>query len=122
MSPPNGFGSGLANNATRREKVAILTDSLSLVSRIEAGMVLNEWVDHLTRIPADVTVTYTPGHCGIKFNEKADRLAGNAVLLEHLKMCIRAVKALKAHHCHLVLSGQYSCTYKLRTMYQITDL
>ena len=68
----------LESNTEANDSVAILTDSLSLVTRLEKGMVLEEWNTSLRRTPARITVTYVPGHCGIKHNEMADRLAGQA--------------------------------------------
>ncbi len=68
----------LEHNTDRRDKVVILTDSLSLVSKMESGVVRENWLEVIRRIVAWVTVCYIPGHSGLKWNEKADRLAGAA--------------------------------------------
>ena len=60
------------------DRVVILTDSLSLVSKIENGLIRVKWVDTIRDIAASVTVCYIPGHSGLKWNERADKLAGSA--------------------------------------------
>ena len=41
-------------------------------------MVQDSWKNIIDQITAEVVVTYIPGHCGIKYNERADHLAGIA--------------------------------------------
>ena len=65
----------LSSNSVTEDAKVVLTDSLSLVTCLQKGTVLQEWSDWLRQIPAQVTVTYIPGHCGMKY-EKANRLAG----------------------------------------------
>ena len=52
--------------------VIIVTDSQSLLRRLEAGWSPPEWHD----LDRKATWVYCPGHSGISINEKADRLAG----------------------------------------------
>ena len=74
----------ISANVVAEEKVVILTDSLSLVTRLEKGLVKRLWGEILAGLSCIVTVTYIPGHCGISFNERADRLAGKAEPFEEL--------------------------------------
>ena len=59
----------------------ILTDSVSLLQKVNNGMGSPDWnlsmVDIHLRKPLWV---YCPGHAGVKGNNRADRLAGNATL------------------------------------------
>ena len=66
------FGDALwpRTNATARDEVAILTDSPTLVWRMEKGTVQQE--------RKDCSVIYIPGYCCIQFNESADKLAREA--------------------------------------------
>ncbi len=54
-----------------------MTDSMSLVSRLEAGYE-ETWKDLLSSIRAELIVTYIPGHCGVTQNENADKLVSEA--------------------------------------------
>ena len=68
----------LVQNTTTSDYAMILTDSLSLVSRLQHGMVMGIWIPIIRRISARIELVYIPGHAGIKLNEKADKLAGKA--------------------------------------------
>ncbi len=68
----------IGHNTDRSDKVVILTDSLSLVSKMESGVVRENWLEVIRRVEASVTVCYIPGHSGLKWNEKAYKLAGSA--------------------------------------------
>ena len=75
------FGDALiwiSASTTEQDSVIVLTDSLSLVSRLEQGKVQDTWRPIIDQIEADVVAAYIPGHSGIKFNERADHLAGIA--------------------------------------------
>ena len=50
----------------------VLTDSQSLLRRLETGLCPPEWLQRARRI----TWIYCPGHSGVVINEHADRLAG----------------------------------------------
>ena len=51
--------------------IIVITDSQSLLRKLEAGWSPPEWQEVTQRI----TWIYCPGHSGIFVNEKADRLA-----------------------------------------------
>ena len=71
----------MRKNTTEEDGVFILTDSLSLVTRLKRGLVRKRWVDiicNIMSIKADYQTTYIPGHPEIWFNETADQLAGAA--------------------------------------------
>ena len=75
----------LANNTSKNDRVAILSDSLSMISRLEKDLILATWADTLQKIDAHVTACYVPGHAGISFNEHADHLAGTAPVFGELQ-------------------------------------
>ena len=82
------FGDALAwmaANTSVQDKVVTLTDSLSMVSKLEMGLVLETWAVLLRDIDAQVIITYIPGHCGISYYEIADKLAGEAVVFGELR-------------------------------------
>ncbi|KAJ7381364.1 hypothetical protein OS493_001496, partial [Desmophyllum pertusum] len=68
----------MRNNTTEEDRVVVLTDSLSLVTRLKCGLVREHWVQTICNIKADYHTTYIPGHAGIWYNETADQLAGAA--------------------------------------------
>ncbi len=75
-----------ADNTTAEDKTIILTDSLSLVNKMEGGMIKKSWTEHIKKIKSAMHITYIPGHAGIPFNEKADQLAGEALPIGVLDM------------------------------------
>jgi ribonuclease HI len=66
----------IKENANRDDRVAVLTDSLSIVSRLEKNRMLSTWWDSIKDVKAHIIFAYVPGHSGITYNEKADKLAG----------------------------------------------
>ena len=52
-----------------------------MLRKIESGMMRPEWLEYIrdSRLKKIVWV-YTPGHAGVKGNERADYLAGSAAL------------------------------------------
>ena len=51
---------------------------MSLISRLEKGLILQSWNSTLRRMKPQITACYIPGHAGISYNERADHLAGRA--------------------------------------------
>ncbi|BFZ17186.1 hypothetical protein BsWGS_20225 [Bradybaena similaris] len=63
--------------------VCILSDSLSMIRRVESGCIQRHWVESLQRSSLrQVTFIFVPGHAGVVGNERADRLAGTAAVSE----------------------------------------
>jgi len=63
----------------------IATDSQCLLKKLEAGYIKPEWVrcienSRLVRL----TWIFTPGHAGVRGNERADMLAGDATIRDDL--------------------------------------
>ena len=82
--------------------MVIITDSQSTLRRIEAGSLRAEWLAAIgsTAIMGIVWI-FCPGHAGVKGNEKADQLAGNANIDENLKMDkAEVMKKLSEHLRH----------------------
>lgn len=81
----------LAREATVEDRAIILTDSLSLVSKLAKNRVKDSWYDLFKQIKCHLVTTYIPGHCGISYNSKADKLAGSAEPFGDLIMTARDV-------------------------------
>ena len=69
---------GWKQSTTREDSVIVLTDSLSLVSRLQTGKIKDSWVDLIDKINEPFKTVYIPGHAGITYNEAADHLVGKA--------------------------------------------
>ena len=64
---------------TRQAHVIFVTDSQSTLRKIESGNLRAEWTELLKRTTLKkITWIFTPGHAGVKGNERADLLAGKA--------------------------------------------
>jgi ribonuclease HI len=74
----------MTENTTHDDRVAVLTDSLSIVSRLEKHMMMSTWWDSIRVVKAHIICVYVPGHSGITYNEKADKLAGEATVFGDL--------------------------------------
>ena len=68
----------LAANTQPEDKTILLTDSLSLVRKLQSGMVKDCWAKLIQQIKGTFSTVYIPGHSGIYYNSIADLLAGNA--------------------------------------------
>jgi ribonuclease HI len=63
--------------------VVFLSDSMSMLRKVQTGCVRNEWLRSLEKSRLQcVTFIFVPGHAGVKGNERADALASLAVLTE----------------------------------------
>jgi hypothetical protein len=72
----------ITENVTRDDRVAVLTYLLSIVSRLDKNMMPSTWWDSIKDVKAHIRLC--AGHSGITYNEKADRLAGEATVLGDL--------------------------------------
>ena len=107
----------ISQNTSPHDKVAILTDSLSLVSKVESGMIRKSWLKHMNRIRAFIILAYIPGHCGIPFNERADQLAGDAQPVGNLQRepsDIMAVLKSQTTQMEITRQSQYWSTQRLK--------
>ncbi|BFZ22749.1 hypothetical protein BsWGS_25788 [Bradybaena similaris] len=68
------------------KRAVIVTDSQSMLKKIESGLLRREWADLLTVSNTEMLAwIYCSGHAGVLGNEQADRLAGEAPIQEGLK-------------------------------------
>ena len=66
-------------------RVVIVTDSLSTLEKVRQGNLHADWVSLINESSIQRIVwIYCPGHAGVKGNEEADRLAGNAEIDENV--------------------------------------
>ena len=85
---------------TEHQYILILTDSQSMLQKIEAGMFRPEWRVCLDNSKVrKITWIYTPGHAGVKGNERADELAGNAPVRGDLSMGLKEVLIALKEQC-----------------------
>jgi hypothetical protein len=68
------------------DRTIILTDSLSLVSKLQRRSIKKTWFPKLRYIKGHTEIVYIPGYAGNRYNERADRLAGGAVSFGNLDM------------------------------------
>jgi hypothetical protein len=54
----------IKENVTRDNRMAILIDSLSIVSRLDKNMMLSTWWDSIKYVKAHITFVYVPFHSG----------------------------------------------------------
>jgi ribonuclease HI len=60
-------------------RAVIVTDSQSMLRKVETGQRRREWADLLMHSRIDrLTWIYCPGHAGVQGNEQVDRLAGKS--------------------------------------------
>ena len=72
---------------TFHDGAAIVTDSQSMLKKIEQNMLKPEWKKCIEQSHLQSLVwIFTPGHAGVAGNERADRLAGTAAIGEGLLM------------------------------------
>jgi hypothetical protein len=68
------------------QRVVMVTDSQSMLRKVETGQLCREWADLLMHSRIDqITWIYCPGHAGVMGNEQANRLAGRAPIEGVLK-------------------------------------
>lgn len=66
----------LALRNVRDEAVVIFSDSASVLSALEAGKSKHPWIQEIEEVmPTTATLCWVPGHCGVRGNIEADRLA-----------------------------------------------
>ena len=82
----------------------IATDSMSTLQKIQGGQLYTDWTmsianSHLKMI----TWLFRPGHAGVRGNERADRLAGSAILSDGgLTLDPPTVRSLVTEHLQQV--------------------
>ena len=69
---------------TEYESATIVTDSLSTLEKVKIGLLYADWKESIRSASnlARVVWIFCPGHAGVAGNERADKLAGEAVLGE----------------------------------------
>ncbi|XP_012941316.1 uncharacterized protein LOC106012555 [Aplysia californica] len=71
----------LQNTRPRTTHLIIVTDSQSILRRVEKGLLRREWMNPIQHSSLRaITWIFCPWHSGVKANEEADRLAGSAVV------------------------------------------
>ena len=64
------------------KKAVIVTDSMSTLQKIQKGMLYSDWIDLIKRSELQtIAWLFCPGHSGVQGNERADKLAGTAVMV-----------------------------------------
>ena len=69
------------------KKAVIVTDSMSTLQKIQKGMLYSDWIDLIKRSELQtITWLFCPGHSGVQGNERADELAGTAVVGDQMTL------------------------------------
>ena len=74
----------LAGNTEDTGKTFLLTDSVSLFSKLQVGMIKATWTHNIHQIKGVIRAVYVPVHSSISFNEKAGELAELALPFEDI--------------------------------------
>ena len=101
--------SWLASEHPDAESVIIATDSMALLSKVQAGWVPDGWVSP-SIVPAmgRIIWTYVPGHAGVSVNEEADHLASAATEVSPLKLYDVDIALLGMHQTQMTIHHQLS--------------
>ena len=68
-------------------KAIIVTDSMSTLQKIKKGLLYADWVTLISRSHLQsITWLFCPGHSGVLGNERADKLAGDAVIGDRMTL------------------------------------
>ena len=63
------------------KKALIVTDSMSTLQKVRKEYLYADWVPLISGSPLEnVTWIFSPGHAGVRGNERADSLAGDAAI------------------------------------------
>ena len=69
------------------KKAVIVTDSMSTLQKIQRGMLYSDWIDLIKGSELQtITWLFCPGHSGVQGNERADKLAGTAVIGDQMTL------------------------------------
>ena len=72
---------------TTVKKAVIATDSMSTLQKIQTGMLYRDWINLIKRSELQtITWLFCPGHSGVQGNERADELAGSAVIGDQMTL------------------------------------
>ncbi|KAI8489669.1 hypothetical protein Bbelb_325750 [Branchiostoma belcheri] len=89
----------LTENTDEEDFAIILTDSYSLVRKLQSARIKKEWLRLLMAIKGVLNIVYVPGHAGIYYNEVADKLAGIAVPFGDIKLTVPDVVDIIQKNC-----------------------
>ena len=76
----------IASNQPNSRHLVFVTDSQSTLRKIQSNMLRSEWIEAInkSRLRSIVWI-FCPGHAGVRGNEAADKLAGEATVGDDIK-------------------------------------
>ena len=87
----------------------ILTDSMSLLHKVKSGMGGPDWNVSIGDIHLRKLLwVYCPGHAGVKGNDRADKLAGKAILTRGLFLGSSEVLRSLRHYLRAQSQGYHT--------------
>jgi len=101
-------------------RVVSVTDSMSTLHKVQNEYLYADWMDIILKGPFDqITWIFSPGHAGIVGNERADVIAGAAVIDNNLTFDQPTV--LQFIQNHLALNRTKSSYYTLTLVKEIKE-
>ena len=74
------------------KRAVIVTDSMSTLHRVQKENLYTDWVSTISDSCLErLTWVFSPGHAGVKGNEHADCLAGDAIIDDNLTLDLATV-------------------------------
>ena len=84
---------------TAHKHVVIVTDSMSTLDKIRHGLFYHAWLNSIKASKLKkITFIFSPGHAGVKGNERADHLAGKAPVGTNFDLdCLTTTSLARKH-------------------------
>ncbi|XP_058825485.1 uncharacterized protein LOC131685641 [Topomyia yanbarensis] len=99
-----------------------MSDSASCLSAIEAGTSQHPWIQEIENLLRNrsIKLCWIPGHAGIRGNEEADRLAGEARNIAPLAISVPGADAVK--HIKTAIRNLWYCRWSVSTEVKLREV
>ena len=87
----------VADRCPHAQHILLMTDSQSLLRRLEGGFSPPEW----WTFSGKIDWIFCPGHSGIALNEKADRLAAGSCTTSRINLSVSDIRGIIQHRHQL---------------------
>ncbi|XP_058828056.1 uncharacterized protein LOC131687967 [Topomyia yanbarensis] len=102
--------------------LVIMSDSASCISAIEVGTSQHPWIQEIENLLRNrsIKLCWIPGHAGIRGNEEADRLAGEARNISPLAISVPGADAAK--HIKTAIRNQWYRRWSASTEIKLREI